>query len=398
MPVPFNTLKNVVVMALCAGLSMTSMSIMITIGGLVGYALADDKALATLPVSTLMVGTMAATIPASFWMRRVGRRAGFMSGVVIGICGAAISSLALYLSHFWLFCLGTMLIGSFNAFSQYYRFAAAEVSTADFRSRAISLVMVGGLIAAFLGPASTRWTKDLLDPLTFLGSYLSIILICLVVMSLLTLIDIPKMTAEQRCETGRPLGQIMAQPVFIVAAMSAMIGYGVMSLVMTATPLAMVAHNHPFDDATVVIQWHIFGMYAPSFFTGHLIRYFGVLRVILAGAFVLLAALSMGIYDVELLNFWTGLALLGVGWNFLFVGGTTLLTECYTEAEKAKAQAANDFLVFGTMMLASFASGSLLHLFGWQIVNYGALPFVALSILATLWLALRRRREARQAA
>lgn len=389
--------KNVAVMAVCSGLVLTGTSIMITIGGLVGYSLADQKSLQTLPVSTMMIGTMIAIIPASFWMRRVGRRAGFVTGALLGLMGATICSLAVYYRDFWLFCFGTSFLGMYNAFGQYYRFAGADVANEEFKSRAISLVMAGGLIAAFLGPGSTTWTKDLFDPITFLGSFASIIVLCLLAMALLSLVRIPKMSAEQRRETGRPITEIMAQPVFIVAALAAMVGYGVMSLVMTATPISMVVHGHPFEDASFVIGWHIFAMFAPSFFTGSLIHRFGVLRIIFVGAAFLSGSLALSLSDITLTHYWTALVALGLGWNFLFIGGTTLLTECYTEAEKAKTQAANDFMVFGTVAIASLTSGTLLHFFGWQGVNVGATPFIAVTVVATIWLAVKRRRTAGQA-
>ena len=388
--------KNIAVLAACQGLVMTTGSILITASGLVGYALAEQKSLATLPVSTAMIGTLIATVPASLWMRRVGRRAGFMTGAALGMVGAAIASLAISLGSFWLFCGGTVFLGAYNAFGQYYRFAAADAATEATRSRAISLVMAGGLMAAFLGPASAGWTKDWLDPVTFLGTYLSIIALCVLAIAVLAALDIPGLSQDERKETGRPLTEIARQPVFFVAATAAMIGYGVMSLVMTATPLAMVGHGHAFGDAAIVIQWHIVGMFAPSFFTGHLIRRFGVLRIMLAGAGFLTVAIASAAAGTGFANYWTGLFCLGLGWNFLFIGGTTLLTECHTEAEKAKVQGLNDFLVFGTVSFASLSAGALLHLFGWQTVNLGALPFIALTSTAILWLAFRRRHAARQ--
>ena len=389
------TIKNVAVLAVCQGLVMTTGSILITASGLVGYALAAEKSLATLPVSTAMIGTLISTVPASLWMRRVGRRVGFMTGAAFGVVGAAIASLAIWIGDFWLFCAGTVFLGSYNAFGQYYRFAAADAATAATQSRAISLVMAGGLMAAFLGPASAGWTKDLLDPVTFLGTYLSIVALALLAIAILAALDIPGLSAAEREHSGRPLAEIARQPVFFVAATAAMIGYGVMSLVMTATPLAMVGHGHAFGDAASVIQWHIVGMFGPSFFTGHLIRRFGVLRIMLAGAAFLFVAIASGAAGTGFANYWTGLFCLGLGWNFLFIGGTTLLTETHTEAEKAKVQGLNDFLVFGTVSVASLSAGTLLHLHGWQTVNLGALPFIVLTSMAIVWLALRRRHAAR---
>lgn len=388
------TIKNVTVLALCQGLVMTTGSILITASGLVGYALAEQKSLATLPVSTAMIGTLIGTVPASLWMRRIGRRGGFMTGAVFAMAGGAISSLALYLGSFWLFCVGTVFLGVYNAFGQYYRFAAADAATEETKSRAISLVMAGGLIAAFVGPYSAGLTKDLLDPVTFLGTYLFIVALGVLALIILPALDIPRLSKAERKESGRPLTEIARQPVFIVAATAAMIGYGVMSLIMTATPLAMVGHGHAFGDAAIVIQWHIVGMFAPSFFTGHLIRTFGVLRIMLAGAVFLFVAIAAAAAGSGFTNYLTGLFCLGLGWNFLFIGGTTLLTECHTEVEKGKVQGLNDFLVFGTVSIASLSSGALLHFFGWQTVSLGALPFIALTSAAIVWLALRRRSAA----
>ncbi len=385
-----NFIKNIAVLSICQGLVMTNGAILITASSLVGYTLATQKALATLPVSTAMIGTLIGTIPASLWMRRIGRRFGFMTGAAFGIIGGMIASSAIWIADFWLFCVGTAFLGIYNAFGQYYRFAAADSANADFKSRAISLVMAGGLMAAFLGPASAGWTKDLLDPLTFLGTYLSIVILAALAILILIPLDIPGLSSNDRSHSGRPLLNIARQPVFLVSVTAAMIGYGVMSLVMTATPLAMVSHGHTFSNAAIVIQWHIVGMFGPSFFTGHLIRRFGVLNVMLAGSIFLCIATASSILGTDFMNYWIGLFSLGLGWNFLFIGGTTLLTECHTEAEKGKVQALNDFFVFGTVALASLGAGTLLHLFGWTILNLGALPFIAFTSMATVWLALHR--------
>jgi MFS family permease len=252
------------------------------------------------------------------------------------------------------------------------------------------LVLAGGIVGAFLGPGSAIWTRDLFPAHLFLGSYLSTMAFALAAIGLLTLVEIPLPSDIERRTGGRSLRRIAGQPAFAVAVLGGMIGYGVMNLVMTATPLAMTAHQHPFGDTAIVIQWHIVGMFAPSFFTGTLINRFGVLRIMLSGTLLMFACVAVALSGFEFLYFWAGLLLLGVGWNFLFIGGTTLLTECYDPGEKAKVQAVNDFLVFGTVAGASLSSGTLLHLVGWHAVLYGAVPFLALTGLANLWL-LRRR-------
>jgi predicted MFS family arabinose efflux permease len=382
--------RNVAVLAGCQALLLTGNAILIALSPLVGFALAPDKAFATLPVTSYVVATALNTVPASLWMKRVGRRAGFMTGAVIGIGAGALSSYAIYSGDFMLFCAGTGLAGLYNACGQYYRFAAVDVASDSFKSKAISFVMAGGIVGAFLGPGSAILTRDVFPEHLFLGSYMSTMIFALLAIGLLTLVDIPPPGEQERQSGGRPLATIVAQPVFLVAVLGGMIGYGVMNLVMTATPLAMTACQHPFDDTAIVIQWHIVGMFAPAFFTGSLINRFGVLKIMLCGTLLMFACVAVALSGLEFLYFWTSLVLLGLGWNFLFVGGTTLLTECYAPAEKAKVQAANDFLVFGTVAAASLTSGTLLHLIGWHAVLLGALPFLAFTGLASLWL-LRRR-------
>ncbi len=382
--------RNVAVLAACQGLLLTGNAILVAFSPLVGYDLAADKAYATLPITAYVVATMLSTVPASLWMKRVGRRAGFMTGAAIGVLAGALSSYAIYAGDFLLFVTGIGLAGAYNATGQYYRFAAIDVASAAFKNKAISLVLAGGLVGAFLGPSSAIWTRDLFPAHVLLGSYLSTVAFALAAIGLLTLVDIPLPGEIERQTGGRALRRIAGQPAFVVAVLGGMIGYGVMNLMMTATPLAMTAHRLPFGDTAMVIQWHVVGMFAPSFFTGSLIDRFGVLWIMLSGVALMFACIAIALSGFEFLYFLAALLLLGVGWNFLFIGGTTLLTECYGPGEKAKVQAANDFLVFGTVAAASLSSGALLHFFGWHAVLYGALPFLALTALASLWL-LRQR-------
>ena len=385
------------ILALCQALFVCGQTTFVFLGGLVGYSLAADKSLATLPISITILGTAMMTIPAALFMRRVGRRLGFMSGALIGTVGVLICAWAIYTANFALFCTGALLAGFYNAFCQYYRFAAADAADEAFKSKAISLVLAGGVIAGFVGPAIATQTRDLLAPVTYLASFVAVSGMSLLAMLLVSFVQIPNLSREEQRDTGRPLSQIMAQPVFIVAVLSAMIGYGVMSLVMTATPLAMVACNFPDVDAGYVIQWHVLGMFAPSFFTGHLIARFGLYQIMLTGAAMLAACVALTLSGIEFINFWLGLILLGLGWNFLFIGATTLLTRVYTPAERAKTQAANDFLVFAATATASFLSGKLLHAYGWATVNYMAVPFIVLVTIVVVWLALRHRAERRPA-
>jgi MFS family permease len=328
-------------------------------------------------------------------MGAIGRRSGFQCGTAIGVVGAAVSSYAIVVASFWLLCLGLFLLGAYTAFGKYYRFAAADSAEQSFRAKAISLTLAGGLLGGVIGPELATHTRTAVAHHLYLGSYLSLAAVCLTAMLILAWLDIPKLTAEERKSSGRPLGEIMRQPIFIVAALAAMLSYGIMNLMMTSTPLAMHAHHHHFDDAALVLSWHMIGMYAPSFFTGSLIQRCGVLNVILAGIVLMLVCIVSALAGTAVINFWLAMFLLGVGWNFMYVGGSALLTECYTPAERAKTQAANDFLVFATMAVSSLSSGLLLHQSGWHAVNYGSIPFLLLATGATLWLVWQRRAAAR---
>jgi len=331
---------------------------------------------------------MAAIVPASFLMARLGRRNGFTIGAAIGGTGAAVAVLAIFLASFPLFCLGTALLGSYSGFSAYYRFAAAETAPPEFRGKAISLVMAGGVAAAIFGPEAAKWSRDLFAPVLFAGCYALIVIFCLASIVLLRFIVLPPAGAVSRSAPARPLRAIVGQPMFLMAASAGMIAYGMMSLVMTATPLAMLGCGLPFEDAAFVIQWHALGMYAPSFVTGHLIDRFGAPRVMLSGVVLLGLCTAIALSGVALPQFWLALVLLGIGWNFLFIGSTALLTGTYSPAERAKTQAANDFLIFGMVALSSFSSGVVLNFFGWNAVNLLILPFAG--TILTLLLFYRR--------
>ncbi len=389
--------KNVAVLAVCQGLLLINNSVLITVNALAGYALAPDKALATLPVTAYFVGSALTTLPLSFLMKRYGRRTGFTLGACCAIAGSLLCAMAIYLASFWLLCAGVLILGAYSAAGQYYRFAAADVAPADFKSMAISLVLAGGIVGGFVGPETSKLTKDFVTGHTFAGPYFSLILFALMSMLALRWLDIPPLTEAERKEPGRPLATIARQPVFIVAVLSAMIGYGVMNLLMTATPLAMAACNHPFGDAVFVIQWHLIGMFAPSFFTGALIKRFGLMTVMLTGVVLNVVCVGIAVAGVDVMNFWLALLLLGVGWNFMFVGATTLLTESYTTAERAKVQGVNDAAIFLTMVVSSLSSGALFSYQGWLTMNLSALPFLALAGAGLIWLALRHRPAARAA-
>ena len=390
MPAAAKQKKNVAVLATLQALLFTNNSTAIALNGLAGYALAPDKHLATAPVTGWVVGASLTTYLASLLMKRIGRRGGFTVGALVGMVGASICCVALYQRNFWLFVSGTTVFGVYNAFGQYYRFAAADAAVHDFKAKAISYVLAGGLVGGIVGPTVSKFTKDAL-PTAFLGAYLTLLAFLVVVLLVIRLLDIPPPTEAEAHQKGRPLGAIMAQPAFVVAVLCAAFGYGVMNLLMTATPLAMGVCGHPYSAAATVISWHVIGMFAPSFVTGNLIRRFGVLNVMLCGVVLNFVCVAIALAGVDVANFWAALFVLGVGWNFLYIGATALLTETYRPAEKAKAQGANDMLIFVTMATSSFSSGMLLETNGWQLLNQLAIPFVAAMGVALLWLMTKRR-------
>ena len=381
-------LKNVVVLAACQALVQTGLVMIITAGGLAGFMLAPDKSLATLPISFLMIGTMLTTIPASLFMGRFGRRPGFWLGTLCGAASAALAVVSLLNGWFWVFCLAHMLYGAYQGFAQFYRFAAGEAASPAFRSRAISYVLLGPAVAAVVGPHLAAFTRDFATSGAFVATYATILVLSLVATAVVSLVNVPKPVAEKDAVTARPLAVVVRQPKFLVAVITAAVGYGVMNLAMTATPLAMQHHQHTIGDTAFVIQWHVLGMFLPSFFTGSLIARFGAPSIMLVGVALLLGHIAVALSGVEFLHFASGLILLGIGWNFTFLGGTNLLTETYRPSEKAWAQGINDFTVFTTVVIASFASGALLHAFGWLGVNILAAPLllvVGLALIAFLW-------------
>jgi len=318
-----------------------------------------------------------------------------MLATFFGMSGAGLAGLALLEAWFWVFSLGVFIVGWFNGFAVFYRFAAADASDPEFRPKAISWVLTGGLFAAILGPELAKHTVDLLAPVMYAGSYFALIGLYVLNLLLVSRVRIPPLTAEEKATSGRPLLQILKQPKCMVAVSSAFIAYGVMSLLMTSTPLAMQACGFTFDASATVIQLHILGMFLPSFFTGSLVKKFGSIRVILAGVLINIVCVGVDLAGIHFLNFGIGLFLLGVGWNFMFIGATTLLTETHEPSERAKVQGFNDFLIFATIATAALSSGNLLHYFGWDVVNYGVLPFLGAILMFVLWQA---RVEARRAA
>lgn len=385
--------RNVALLALGQGLLLINGVTMIAVSGLVGLALAGNRQLATLPVTFAVIGTALTTLPAAYFMKHYGRRSGFMLGALLGIASALTCALAVYERQFWLLCLGTLLGGMYNAIGQQYRFAAADVADLSWRPRAISLTLAGGILGGVLGPELSKHTRGLMEP-AFLGSYVALALIGVLALIISSRLQVPPLPVQAQHAQGRPLREIVRQPAYLTALIAAVSGYGVMNLLMTATPLAMDICSHPFTSVAFILEWHVIGMFAPSFFTGGLIKRFGIAPMLLTGAGAMFACIGIAISGVSLMHFWWALTLLGVGWNFLFLTGTALLTETYRPEEKAKAQGFNDFVVFTVQGITSLASGAAISAAGWISLNLLALPLVALTAVTTAWWWLARRRFA----
>ncbi|MDH3281681.1 MAG: MFS transporter [Gammaproteobacteria bacterium] len=386
--------RNVFYLSICQALWMSANALLIAVSALIGLSLAPVQQLATLPLGLQFLAGTAVALPASLLMRRVGRRTGFVIGLSIGMAGALGCLAAMLAGSFAGFCAGSALIGACNGFAQYYRFAAADVATDEFRSRAISLVLAGGVLAALIGPNLANLSKSWVPSVTFAGGFLCIAFLYVVSIGVLFLARMPQPQSVSSRETGRPLANIVRQPAFVIAVCGGIVGYGVMNLLMTATPLAMHGYGHLFADTAFVIQWHLIGMFAPSFFTGHLIKRFGVTDVMAAGALLLLSCVAMNLAGKSVMHFWGALFLLGVGWNFLFIGATTLLTEIHSVPEKAKTQGVNDVIVFGVVAMTAMSSGWLHHRYGWTVINWTVIAPVILILFATLWLRIQRVRRA----
>lgn len=381
---------QVLLLAAAQALFQTASVLVMTIGSLAGAALSPEPAWATAPIAAMFLGTAMGTVPASMWMSRVGRRTGFIVGAALGTLGGLLAATGIFTASLLLLCLGTALVGAYQAFAQFYRFAASEVADPAFRPRAISLVLAGGVVAALAGPALARFGGDLLQP-AFTGSFLFLAIASLMAAGVLLGLRIPAPAAAM-VETGaRSMAEIVRQPTYLVALFGAVTGYGVMILAMTATPLAMVHHQHSLADAALVIQLHVLGMFVPSFFTGSLIARFGILQVMGAGVALLAGHVLLTLSGTSFHSFAGALVLLGIGWNFLYVGGTNLLTRTYTAPERGKAQAANDLTIFIVGLVSSLSAGFLQQSIGWQTLNLVLLPWLALAAAAIAWLGLSHR-------
>jgi MFS family permease len=380
---------RLLLLALCQGLFFTNNIVFIAINGLVGLSLAPLGWMATLPVMGYVVGGALSTGLVARTQSRYGRQISFQIGLVVALLSALLCAYAAWSRNFWLLVAATVVAGYYSANGQLYRFAAAELSTAAYREKAVSLVLAGGLIGAIAGPNLAKYTRNLLET-PFAGAYLALAGVALLGLVTMAFVKFPPTPpVAPGSPTGRPLREIVRQPLFFVAAAGAALGFGVMNLLMAATPLAMQVCGFPFDDAALVLEWHVIGMFAPGFFTGHLIKRFGVLPIMGVGVLLNFLCIAVALTGVELHQFLIALFLLGVGWNFLFTGSTTLALQAYRPEEKDRAQAAINFAVFAVMALTSFASGALVTTQGWWWLNVGSLLPVALTGLALLWLALR---------
>ena len=385
-----NNRRNVFELASCQALLVMNNAMMISVGTLAADALAQNKLLVTVPATAYIIGGGLTTMPISLFMKRHGRRAGFTIGCIFGMIGASLATAAMLSHNFWMLCLAALVSGVYTGSGGFYRFAAADMASAGNRSKAISLVLAGGIVGGIFGPESSKVTKDLLDTV-FAGSFLSLVGLAMVALLVVRRLDLPNPSTEEQHGSTRALAEIMRQPVFIVAALGGITAYGVMNLLMAATPLAMKMCSHPYGAAMLVIEWHIIAMFAPAFGTGWLIVRIGTLPVMFCGVILKLAAVAIAVSSTTVTAFWSSMVLIGVGWCFLFVGGTTLLTEACRPAEKAKTQGVNDLLIYVTMASTSLTSGAILYGYGWNTLNFTALPLLCVTAIAILWLATIRR-------
>ena len=381
--------RNVALLAASQALMLSAVVLSMTLAGILGATLAPDKGLATLPIAAMVVGTAIASIPASLLMRRLGRRAGFLIGTALGMAGSLLAATGLHTQSFLWFVMGHLLIGAYQGFGNYYRFAAAEAAGPKDASGAISWVVAGGVVAAFAGPQIGVWGRDWLPQDAFVGSYIAQALLSLTAMALLSRVELRKPVVAVG-EQARSLREIIAQPTLRAAVVGAAAGYVVMIMAMTAAPLAMLGCGFGAADVKPVIQWHVFSMFVPSFFTGHLVARFGAPRVMQAGFLLLIGHVAVAASGVAFLQFLAALVLLGVGWNFAFVGGTALLTQSYRPSEQTKVQALNEGVVFGVIALGSLGAGWLYDRFGWTTLNLAMLPLLVLALVWTMGVTRRQ--------
>ena len=382
--------RNAIVLAVAQALAGGNNTVIVATTSILGAMLAPEKGLATLPITLMVFGMWIGTLPVGYLSRRYGRRFALQCGSVFGVLSGLVSYAATMQGSFELLLAGTFCGGLYAAAHMSYRFAAADTASDRYRPKVVSWVLAGGVFAAVIGPQIVIFTKDLMQPHLFAATYLGQSACALVAAMVLQFVRIP-LLPHHTAEAPRRLAHITLTPRFIVAAVCGVASYVTMNLVMTSAPLAMVGCGHSVTDATLGIQWHVLAMYAPSFFTGGLIVRFRVERITVIGLALIVATAAVGVSGTTVAHFWTALILLGLGWNFAFIGATTMVTACHRPEERNKVQAFNDFLIFGSMAVSSFSSGQLLEYFGWQAVNLVVFPTVFVAAAMLLWLALRER-------
>ncbi|MBM3349352.1 MAG: MFS transporter [Betaproteobacteria bacterium] len=382
--------KNLWFLTLAQGLYLTNNVTFIAINGLVGFALAPEPWLATLPVMAYVVGSAMATTLVAKVQRRLGRKRSFKIALLVALFSSLLCAYATLEKQFWLLNLGTVIAGFYNANAQLYRFAAAELADKTAKEKAISWVLAGGILGAVLGPNMASWTRDwFIQP--FAGAYITLAGVALIAIGVVSQIHFPEKRVDPEQEPGRPLSEIMRQPLFIVCTLTAALAYGVMNLLMAATPLAMEACQFSFDKTAWVLEWHVIGMFAPGFFTGTLIKRIGVMWVLRMGVALNIACVMIALSGITFFHFLTALFLLGVGWNFLFTSSTTLALEAYRPSERDKAQGAINFFVFLATALSALSSGVLITTQGWTLLNLGSIVPLTIIAIALIWLGVQRK-------
>ena len=387
-------IKNVVVLAICQALFNSGRTLTFIAASLVAISmLGDNLTLVTAPVTMMLVGTAAGTLPSAYLMRILGRKWGFFIGSLVGALGSSLAAYAISVDSFLLFNSGIFLFGVYGGAAQQYRFAAADVAPEHIKAKSVSIVIAMGVVGAIVGPETVLMTKNLLSTLPFEGTFWALGVFCLLAAIIILGVDIPKLSKKEFTNTGRPLSQIIVHHTFIVALIAALFGYAVMNLLMTATPVTMRTETFTDNNIARVIQWHVVGMFAPGFFTGSLIRRFGVVRIIIVGSALLLGSVIIALSGNSFFHFFAALFFVGIGWNFTFTGGTLLITEVHSPSERAKVQGMNDFILFTGLAMSSLTAGVIYHFMGWMWVSLATSPMILAVLLSALWLRSIRRKE-----
>ena len=387
-------INNVVVLALCQALHNSGRTLTFIAASLVSISMLEDNlTFVTAPVTMMLVGTAAGTLPSAYLMRALGRKWGFAIGSLVGVFGSAVAAYAISIDTFLLFNIGIFMFGMYGGAAQQYRFAAADVAPEHIKAKSVAIVIAMGVVGGIIGPETVLLTKNTIGALPFEGTFWALGVFCLLSAVIVLGVDIPKLTKKEYSNTGRPLSKIMLNHTFIVALIAALFGYAVMNLLMTATPVTMRSETFTDNNITRVIQWHVIGMFAPGFFTGSLIKYFGVVRIIVVGSFLLLISVCVALSGDSLTHFFITLFCIGVGWNFTFTGGTLLITEVHSPSERAKVQGVNDFILFTGLALSSLFAGVIYHFMGWMWVNLATAPMIIAVLLSAIWLRSIRRKE-----